>query len=113
MITDGNKLHYLAVSNLSALLAKKASNHNHCIESPKFAERIINFAHGEKSLWDPFAIYLDLECLGVYHYEDMDNWEKFDKTIIPPKEAFYSNINEEGISNVDYAHVKKYGKYSE
>ena len=26
---------------------------------------------------------------GVYPYGDMDNWEKFDKTTIPPKEAFY------------------------
>ena len=28
MITDGNRWHYLAVSNLSALLAKKSSNHD-------------------------------------------------------------------------------------
>ena len=27
MITDGKKWHYLAVTNLSALLAKKSSNH--------------------------------------------------------------------------------------
>ena len=27
MITDGKKCHYLAVTNLSALLAKKSSNH--------------------------------------------------------------------------------------
>ena len=28
MITDGKKWHYLAVTNLSALLAKKSSNHD-------------------------------------------------------------------------------------
>ena len=28
MITDGNKRHYLAISNLSALLKGKSSNHN-------------------------------------------------------------------------------------
>ena len=28
IITDGNRWHYLAVSNLSALLAKKSSNHD-------------------------------------------------------------------------------------
>ena len=28
MIADGKKLHYLAVTNLSALLAKKSSNHD-------------------------------------------------------------------------------------
>ena len=26
---------------------------------------------------------------GVYPYGDTDNWEKFDKTTIPPKETFY------------------------
>ena len=30
---------------------------------PEFAERILKYAHGEKSLKAPFAIYLDLECL--------------------------------------------------
>ena len=25
---------------------------------------------------------------GVCPYEDMDNWEKFDETTLPPKEAF-------------------------
>ena len=30
---------------------------------PKFAKRIIKYAHGEKPSKAPFAIYLDLECL--------------------------------------------------
>ena len=37
----------------------------------------------------------------------MDFWEKFDKTTIPPKEAFYSKLNLEGTSDADYAHVQK------
>ena len=28
---------------------------------------------------------------GVYPYEYMDSWEKFDETTLPPKESFYSN----------------------
>ena len=43
----------------------------------------------------------------VYSYEDMDNWEKFDETTLPPKEAFYSKLNLKGISNEDYAHAQK------
>ena len=35
----------------------------------------------------------------------MDSWEKFDETTIPPKEAFYSELYLEGISDADYAHV--------
>ena len=30
---------------------------------------------------------------GVYPYEYMDSWEKFNKTSIPPKEAYYSELN--------------------
>ena len=44
---------------------------------------------------------------GVYPYEDMDNWEKFDETTLPPKEDFYSELNLEGISDEDYAHAQK------
>ena len=44
---------------------------------------------------------------GVYPYEYMDNWKKFDETSIPPKEPFYSKLNEEGISDADYERVKK------
>ena len=44
---------------------------------------------------------------GVYPYEDMDNRENFDETTIPPKEAFYSKLNLEGVSDADYAHAQK------
>ena len=44
---------------------------------------------------------------GVYPYKDMDSWEKIDETKIPPKEAFYSKLNLEGISDADYAHAQK------
>ena len=40
-------------------------------------------------------------------YEDMDNWEKFDQTTLPPKEAFYSKLNLENVSDGDYAHAQK------
>ena len=38
---------------------------------------------------------------GVYLYEYMDSWERFDKTSLPNKEDFYSSLNMEGISDVD------------
>ena len=93
MITDGIKWHYLAVSNLPALLAKKLSNHDgdlYClncfnsyttknklkeheeicnnndscrIQMPKWFEKILKYNSAEKPLKAPLAIYLDLECL--------------------------------------------------
>ena len=93
MIGDGKKYHYLAVTNLSALLQKISSNHkedfyclncfnsyttknklkeheeicnNHdsCrIEMPDWANKTIKYNPGEKSLKAPFSFFLDLECI--------------------------------------------------
>ena len=44
---------------------------------------------------------------GVYPYEYMTSLERFEETKLPPKEAFYSNLKNEGITEEDYAHAKK------
>ena len=37
----------------------------------------------------------------------MDNWGKFDETTLPLKEAFFSNLYLENISDEDYVHAQK------
>ena len=44
---------------------------------------------------------------GVYPYEYMDSWERFDETSLPDKESFYSSLNMEDITNVDHRHTKR------
>ena len=44
---------------------------------------------------------------GVYSYEYMDSWERFDETSLPDKEAFYSELNLEDITDKDYEHAQK------
>ena len=44
---------------------------------------------------------------GVYPYEYMDDWEKFNETSLPEKEDFYSHLNMEDITDTDYAHAKR------
>ena len=44
---------------------------------------------------------------GVYPYEYMDDWEKFNETSLPEKEDFYSDLNVEDITYVDYVHAKR------
>ena len=42
---------------------------------------------------------------GVYPYEYMDGWNKFNEKLIPSKELFYSNLTLENISELDYMHA--------
>ena len=42
---------------------------------------------------------------GVYPYEYIDGWDKFNEKIIPSKDSFYSNLTLENISETDYAHA--------
>ena len=42
---------------------------------------------------------------GVYPYECMDSWERFNEKLLPSKEDFYSNLNMEDISDIDYRHA--------
>ena len=44
---------------------------------------------------------------GVYPYEYMDTLERLKETKLPPKEAFYPKLNNEDISDEDYAHAQK------
>ena len=44
---------------------------------------------------------------GVYPYEYMDSWERFNETELPDKESFYSELNKEGITDEDYVHAQK------
>ena len=37
----------------------------------------------------------------------MDSWERFDETSLPDKEAFYSSLNMEDITDVDCRHAKR------
>ena len=42
---------------------------------------------------------------GVYPYEYIDGWDKFNEKIIPSKESFYSNLTLENITKTDYVHA--------
>ena len=44
---------------------------------------------------------------GVYLYEYMDSWERFDETSLPDREAFYSSLNMEDITDADHWHANK------
>ena len=41
---------------------------------------------------------------GIYPYEYMGSWEKFNETSLPIKEDFYSHLNMEDVEDIDYRH---------
>ena len=52
----------------------------------------------------------------------MDNWEEFNVTLLPEKEDFYSHLNMQNITDIDYAHpkwvckdfqIKNFGEYND
>ena len=50
---------------------------------------------------------------GVYPYEYMNDWKKFNEASLREKEDFYSHLNMEDITDADYAREKKVCKYFE
>ena len=50
---------------------------------------------------------------GVYPYDYIDDWEKFNEISLPEKAAFYSHFNMEDITDADYVHAKRVCKDSE
>ena len=94
--------------NFNSIECKSCRKNNRCEECEKIIEGLIKkfssiyqFRNGDLNK------FILLLTRGVYPYEDMDNWEKFDETTLPPKEDFYSELNLKGISDGDYAHTQK------
>ena len=44
---------------------------------------------------------------GVYPYEKINDWEKFNETTLFKKEEFYSSLSMEDITDEDYVHEKR------
>ena len=47
---------------------------------------------------------------GIYPYDYMNGIEKFKETQLPPKEKFFSKLNDCGVSDEDYEHTQKVWK---
>ena len=86
-----------------------------CKECKKSCTKVINESAKNFPALDKFCngdlnkFFLLLKK-GVYPYEYIDNWERFDENKIPPKDAFYSEFNLENITDKDYEHVRKVWK---
>ena len=72
----------------------------------KFSEELIKrFANTYKFCNNDLNKFVLLLRKGVYPYEYADTWEIFSEISLPNKEDFYSNLNMEDISDIDYRHA--------
>ena len=83
-----------------------------CIDCEKEYEKEFNkellerFANTYKFCDNDLDKFIILLRKGVYPYEYIDEWDKFNEKVLPGKESFYSNLTLENISEIDYAHAK-------
>ena len=68
-------------------------------------ELIERFASTYKFCNNDLNKFVMLLKKGVYPYEYMDGWDKFNETSIPSKESFYNNLTMENITETDYIHA--------
>ena len=73
-----------------------------------------NLVSGAKKLFG-FEDYSELQYdlltrKGVYPYEYVNSWDRFNGTQLPPISAFHSNLNMSSISEEDYQHAQRVWK---
>ena len=73
-----------------------------------------NLVRGGKKLFG-FEDYSELQYdlltrKGVYPYEYVNSWDRFNETQLPPIDAFYSNLNISSIIEEDYQHAQRVWK---
>ena len=79
---------------MSSALDKLVSN----LEEDKFLQMRKEWQGDEVSI---------LTKKGVYPYEYVNSWEKFDEARLPGRSAFYSSLNEEGVNEENYLSAKE------
>ena len=83
------------VDNLSELKIKE-------IDNDVLIKRFYNTYQLSKNDINKFKLLLRK---GVYPYEYMDSWKRFNETKLPSKDKFYSTLNLEDTSDDHYAHA--------
>ena len=66
----------------------------------KLKERFFNTSKFSNNDNNKFVLLL---WKGVYRYEYMDDWEKYNETSLPEKDYIHSDVNMKDITDADYA----------
>ena len=89
--------------NFNSIKCKSCTENNRCDACLKIIQGLIEKVPGIyqvcKDNLNKFSLFIPVN---IWY-----SLEKFDKNTLPPKEAFYSNLNLEDISDEDYTHAQK------
>ena len=80
---------------------------SNCLKYSKNHKKISKFANKNEFCDRRINKFCLMLRKGVYPYKYMDSWKGCDKTQLPDKEDFCSNLNMEDIRNTDYKCAKK------
>ena len=96
-------------SNLSSLVnnLSEIKDNEKCLDEKTIKDLIKKFPTTYNFCKGDINKFIMLLRQGVYPFEYMDSWEKFDETSLPLKKDFYSKLILEDISDSDYQHAKK------
>ena len=83
-----------SLSTLTDNLSEINKNKNHEISHDKLIKKFYNTYQLCDNDFDKFNLLLRK---GVYPYEYMDEWKKFNEDKLPEKELFYSGLNKKHI----------------
>ena len=105
-------------SNMEKYMAFMLGNHLTFIDSFQFMSSSLDKLVSNLPKYD--LIYISkvfkgerlnlMSQKGVYPYDFMDSFEKFNLTELPTKDQFYSILNDQHITNDEYDHAKKVWK---
>ena len=100
-----SSLDYMKVENNQFMFKCLSWNKNY---DNDFNKELINrFSNTYKFCNGDINKFVLLLRKGVYPYNYMNSWERFNETLLPNKEDFYSCLNIEYITDIDCRHAKR------
>ena len=104
-IDDRSHLNYMSVKDDQLIFRCFEYKKNYNKDFNK--ELIKRFANSYEFCNRDINKFILLLRKGVFPYEYIDSWERSDEKSLLDEEAFYSNFNIKGITDIDYRHGKR------
>ena len=115
LVFDGLMIYKNDVTDIAGILKGFSSSINQVLEGCdiEFTVKEMDEGHDIPSSTRPTNYPVDINLLlqkGVYPYEYMDSFDRFQEAELPPIGKFYSSLSNESISKKDYQHAQEVWK---